>query len=56
MVLIDEQGVVRYRHDGETPAGFQTVDDLSWTSPSRFELAEAWGRSTAVSCESCTSR
>ena len=28
VVLIDEQGIVRYRHDGETPAGFQSVDDL----------------------------
>ena len=28
VILIDEQGVVRYRHDGETPAGFQSVDDL----------------------------
>jgi thioredoxin-dependent peroxiredoxin len=28
VVVIDEQGVVRYRHDPETPLGFQSVDDL----------------------------
>jgi peroxiredoxin Q/BCP len=28
VVVIDEQGIVRYRHDPETPLGFQTVDDL----------------------------
>jgi peroxiredoxin Q/BCP len=28
VVVIDEQGVVRYRHDPDTPLGFQSVDDL----------------------------
>jgi peroxiredoxin Q/BCP len=28
VVIIDEQGIVRYRHDPETPLSFQTVDDL----------------------------
>jgi len=28
VVIIDERGVVRYRHDPDTPLGFQTVDDL----------------------------
>ena len=28
MIVIDEQGIVRYRRDPETPAGFASVDDL----------------------------
>jgi peroxiredoxin Q/BCP len=28
VVIIDERGIVRYRHDPETPLSFQTVDDL----------------------------
>ena len=28
VIIIDEQGIVRYRHDPETPLGFQSVDDL----------------------------
>jgi peroxiredoxin Q/BCP len=28
VVVIDEHGVVRYRHDPDTPLGFQSVDDL----------------------------
>lgn len=28
VVIIDEHGVVGYRYDPETPAGFQSVDDL----------------------------
>jgi thioredoxin-dependent peroxiredoxin len=28
VIVIDEQGIVRYRHDPETPLGFQSVDDL----------------------------
>ena len=28
VVIIDEQGIVRYRHDPETPLSFQTVDEL----------------------------
>jgi peroxiredoxin Q/BCP len=28
VVIIDEQGIVHYRHDPETPVGFQSVDDL----------------------------
>ncbi len=28
VVMIDEQGIVRYRHDPETPLGFPSVDDL----------------------------
>lgn len=29
VVVIDEQGIVRYRHDPDTPLGYQSVDDLS---------------------------
>ena len=28
VIIVDEQGVVRYRHDPDTPLGFQAVDDL----------------------------
>ncbi len=28
VIVIDERGIVRYRHDPETPLGFQSVDDL----------------------------
>ncbi len=28
VIVIDEQGIVRYRRDPETPAGFASVDDL----------------------------
>ena len=28
VIVIDEQGIVRYRHDPETPVGFPSVDDL----------------------------
>jgi thioredoxin-dependent peroxiredoxin len=28
VVIIDEQRIVRYRHDPETPLGFPSVDDL----------------------------
>lgn len=28
VILIDEQGVVRHRHDPDTPLGYQSVDDL----------------------------
>jgi thioredoxin-dependent peroxiredoxin len=28
VIIIDGEGVVRYRHDPETPAGFHSVDDL----------------------------
>jgi peroxiredoxin Q/BCP len=28
VIVIDEQGIVRYRHDPETPLGFPSVDDL----------------------------
>jgi peroxiredoxin Q/BCP len=28
VILIDERGVVRYRHDPDTPLGYQSVDDL----------------------------
>ncbi|MGO8907038.1 MAG: peroxiredoxin [Solirubrobacteraceae bacterium] len=28
VIVIDEQGIVRYRRDPETPAGFPSVDDL----------------------------
>jgi thioredoxin-dependent peroxiredoxin len=28
VIVIDEQGIVRHRHDPETPLGFQSVDDL----------------------------
>ena len=28
VVIIDEQGIVRYRHDPDTPLGYLSVDDL----------------------------
>jgi peroxiredoxin Q/BCP len=28
VIVIDEQGFVRYRHDPDTPLGFMSVDDL----------------------------
>jgi peroxiredoxin Q/BCP len=28
VIVVDERGTVRYRHDPDTPLGFQTVDDL----------------------------
>jgi thioredoxin-dependent peroxiredoxin len=28
VIVIDEQGIVRYRHDPETPLNYQSVDDL----------------------------
>jgi peroxiredoxin Q/BCP len=31
VIVVDAQGVVRYRHDPDTPAGFQSVDDLKAT-------------------------